>query len=178
MTDQGQYEMIEDDTLPDHPTPLVVADKEGRPKWTISIPSSFDFPLQPEVYNDICGTMKEARDMVLEIDHKKKKTHQAHYDYYHVDPNYMDVAEAVESGLLPKPGMATLHGGFSTPGDAGNVVGQDENDLIEAEACSRTMTFVMETGDAGMGPTLMMLWTAYGLSQKEGRDFFVDDSRW
>jgi hypothetical protein len=25
---------------------------------------------------------------------------------------------------------------------------------------------------------LMMLWTAYGLAQKEGREFFVDDSRW
>ncbi|KAJ8122386.1 hypothetical protein ONZ43_g1405 [Nemania bipapillata] len=31
---------------------------------------------------------------------------------------------------------------------------------------------------AGLGPTLMMLWTAYGLAQKEKRAFFIDDSRW
>jgi hypothetical protein len=40
------------------------------------------------------------------------------------------------------------------------------------------MTFVLETSDAGLGKTLMQLWTAYGLAKKEGRDFFIDDSRW
>ncbi|KAI5861851.1 hypothetical protein GGS23DRAFT_575220 [Durotheca rogersii] len=29
-----------------------------------------------------------------------------------------------------------------------------------------------------MGPTLMMLWMAYGLAQRERRAFFIDDSRW
>jgi hypothetical protein len=40
------------------------------------------------------------------------------------------------------------------------------------------MTFVLETADAGLGPSLMMLWTLYGLAKKQGRGFFIDDTRW
>jgi hypothetical protein len=60
----------------------------------------------------------------------------------------------------------------------GSVVGEKLDSLIIQDVCETTMTFVLETSDAGFGKTLMMLWTAYGLAQKEGRDFFIDESRW
>lgn len=170
--------MIGEDVMPDHPTPLIVMDKRGRAQWTISIPSSYDFPLEPEVYSDVCRLTKETMEHVAELHAHKKKTYQAHYDYYHIDPYFIDVAEAVEHGMLPKPGMATLHGGFVTPGQDGNVVGELDRDLVEGEVCERSLTFVMETGNAGLGASLLMLWTAYGLAVKENRAFFVDDSRW
>jgi hypothetical protein len=59
-----------------------------------------------------------------------------------------------------------------------SLVGENTDGLIESDVCEKSLTFVMETHDAGLGKTLMMLWTAYGLAQKEGRAFFVDDSRW
>ncbi|KAK5000794.1 hypothetical protein LTR66_000426 [Elasticomyces elasticus] len=36
----------------------------------------------------------------------------------------------------------------------------------------------METSEAGFGNTLLMLWISYGLAKKEGRAFFIDDTRW
>ena len=40
-----QYEMVGDSELPDFPTPVVVADKRGRAKWTVYIPPDMKFPL-------------------------------------------------------------------------------------------------------------------------------------
>jgi hypothetical protein len=48
----------------------------------------------------------------------------------------------------------------------------------EKPACKKSLTFVLESKDAGLGKTLMMLWIAYGLALKEGRSFFIDDTRW
>ncbi|KFY44821.1 hypothetical protein V494_01288, partial [Pseudogymnoascus sp. VKM F-4513 (FW-928)] len=37
-TDSGaSYELVGDDSLPDFPTPVVVTDTKGKPRWTISI---------------------------------------------------------------------------------------------------------------------------------------------
>ncbi|KAH9825912.1 hypothetical protein Tdes44962_MAKER10122 [Teratosphaeria destructans] len=36
----------------------------------------------------------------------------------------------------------------------------------------------METDDASFGKTLLMLWMSYGLAQRQGRAFFIDDTRW
>ncbi|KAK2069499.1 hypothetical protein P8C59_004078 [Phyllachora maydis] len=49
---------------------------------------------------------------------------------------------------------------------------------VERPVCQRSMTFVLESENAGMGRTLAMLWTAYGLALQEGRAFFIDDTRW
>lgn len=84
----------------------------------------------------------------------------------------MDVAEAEAHGLLPGPKAKT------TMKESASVIGEDQGGLIESNVCEKTMTFLLETHDAGLGKMLMMLWTAYGLAQKEGRQFFIDDSRW
>jgi hypothetical protein len=177
--DDQEYEMVGGDQLPDFPTPVVVGDKRGRAKWTVFIPPSDDFPLEPDVYGEICRQTMEVANHVADLHNHKHVTHAAHYDYYHVDAYFMDVAEAEKRGLLPGP--AGWEGGKSRgnrAGKDGSIVGENKDEMAEKEICGKSMTFVMETSDVGLGPTLMLLWMAYGLAQKEGRAFFVDDSRW
>jgi hypothetical protein len=166
-----QYEMVGESELPEFPTPVMITDKKGRPKWTISIPPDHDFPLAPNVYSEICTQNMEVAMHVADLRSHSHKEHAAHYDYYHVDPNFMDVWDAEAHGLLPGPKAKT-----SMKEDA--VVGENQDGLIESEVCAKSMTFLLETGDAGLGKTLMMLWTAYGLAKKEGREFFIEDSKW
>ena len=172
--------MVGEDELPDFPTPVVVADKRGRAKWTVSIPPNYDFPLEPEVYGEICRQNMEASNHVADLHRHKHVTMAAHYDYYHVDPYFMDVAEAENHGMLP--GTASRAGskswGMMRNGIESPLVGIDEEAMAEKEVCKKSLTFVMETNDAGIAPGLMELWMAYGLAQKEERAFFVDDSSW
>ncbi|APA06631.1 hypothetical protein sscle_02g014010 [Sclerotinia sclerotiorum 1980 UF-70] len=171
-TDSGnQYEMVGESELPDFPTPVIITDKRGRSKWTVSIPPNHEFPLTPTQYADICSQNMEVAATVADLHSHVHREHTAHYDYYHVDQNFMDVAEAEAHGLLP--GIKTKN---SVKDDS--LVGEKKGDLIDSDVCDKTLTFVLETSDAGLGKTLMMLWTAFGLAQKEGRHFFVDDSRW
>ncbi|TVY71423.1 hypothetical protein LSUE1_G008521 [Lachnellula suecica] len=163
--------MVGESELPDFPTPVVVTDKRGRAKWTVSIPPDHEFPLQQEQYAEICMQNMEVAKHVVDLHSHMHRESMAHYGYYHVDPNFMDVAEAEAHGLLPGTKAKTNM-------KQQQLVGENVDGLIESEVCEKSMTFVMETHDAGLGKTLMMLWTAYGLAQKEGRSFFVDDSRW
>ncbi|KAL8713515.1 MAG: hypothetical protein Q9220_002377 [cf. Caloplaca sp. 1 TL-2023] len=55
---------------------------------------------------------------------------------------------------------------------------QEHGNSRGSETCEKSMTFVMESVDAGLGKTLLGLWMAYGLAQEEGRAFFIDDSNW
>ncbi|KAH9219068.1 hypothetical protein DL95DRAFT_457895 [Leptodontidium sp. 2 PMI_412] len=166
-----EYEMVGESELPDFPTPVVVTDKRGRAKWTVSIPPDHEFPLEPKQYAEICQQNMEVANHVTDLHAHVHKQH-FHHDYYYIDPNFMDVAEAEFYGLLPGPKAKT------TMKEGGSLVGENTDGLIESKICEKTLTFVMETSDAGLGKTLMMMWTAYGLAQKEGRMFFVDDSRW
>lgn len=174
LQDGEEYEMVGEDMLPDYPTPVVISDKRGRAKWTVSIPPSYDFPLLPKDYADICKQSMEVATHVGDLHSHRHVQHAAHYGYYHVDANFMDVAEAIEHGMLP--GVAK--GGWASVGKEGTMVGEVADQLVENEVCETSLTFVMETGDAGLGRTLLALWMAYGLAKKEGRAFFVDDSRW
>ncbi|TVY22547.1 hypothetical protein LHYA1_G008733 [Lachnellula hyalina] len=167
-----QYEMVGESELPDFPTPVVIEDKRGRAKWTVSIPPDHEFPLEPKQYAEICMQNMEVARHVADLHSHMHREQVAHYGYYHVDPNFMEVADAEAHGLLPGPKAKTNM-------KQQQLVGEENTDgLIEMEVCEKSMTFVMETHDAGLGKTLMMLWTAYGLAQNEGRSFFVDDSRW
>jgi hypothetical protein len=166
-----QYEMVGESELPDFPTPVMITDKRGRSKWTVSIPPDHEFPLQPSQYAEICQQNMEVANHVADLHRHMHRQHAPHFEYYHVDPNFMDVAEAEAHGLLPGPQAKT---NMKEDG----VRGETQDGLIEMAVCEKTMTFVLETHDAGLGQPLMMLWTAYGLAQKEGREFFVDDSRW
>ena len=169
-------DLIGEDQLPDFPTPVVVTDKAGRPKWTVSIPLGYTFPLKPEEYLDMCKGSDEISGVVAEL-HGKKATPSNQQKYYHTDPFFMDVPDADRAGLLMTDRQAKgieyrprkLHPDRFLVGEEG---------VKNHPICPSTLVFVLETSNAGLGETLMMMWTAYGLAKKEGRSFFVDDTRW
>ncbi|OAA66735.1 hypothetical protein SPI_01311 [Niveomyces insectorum RCEF 264] len=53
------YDMVGQSTLPNHPTPVIVSDSHGNPKWTVSIPPNYHFPLAADDYVDICAKCTE-----------------------------------------------------------------------------------------------------------------------
>jgi hypothetical protein len=188
LTEDGQtYEIVGDDRLPTYPAPVAVADKRGRPMWTVSIPPEYSFPLKPSQYADICHQSHDVAQHVSSL--KKGGSHggHGHFSYYHVDPYFMDVADAEEHGLLP--GSGETLGSKATAmwnGFAGAIIGDDKKENVAPgtevhkvdKVCEKSLTYVLETADAGLGKTLLGLWMAYGLAKKEGRAFFVDDSNW
>ncbi|KAI0196885.1 hypothetical protein F4808DRAFT_303583 [Astrocystis sublimbata] len=166
--DREEYETVQQDELPEAPAPIVVTDRRGKSKWTVSIPPESKFPLSMNEYSSLCAKCNEAAAHVKELHGKSQLPQQTPHDYYHEDPYFIDVRDAERKGLLPGlGGKANAQGG--------HLVGTGMADM---ETCSTSMTFVLESSDAGLGPTLMMLWTAYGLAQKENRAFFIEDSRW
>jgi hypothetical protein len=161
----GEYEIANGESLPDEPSVVILKDKKGRKKWTVSIPPHHAFPLLPSQYHELCQqTERVSHDMGRSApkDVKKRST------YYQSDPSFVDVSEAQQRGLIPNPNREGKIGEQDTPDDP----------LVGRRPCSKSLTYVMETSDAGMGETLMGLWMSYGLAQKEGRAFFIDDTRW
>lgn len=166
--DGDEYELVGGDELPEEPVPIVVTDSQGQSRWTVSIPPKLEFPLAPSEYSSICRQSSEVAEHVTDqteehsmfrIRRKRHSGHKAHHSYYYEDPNYMDVADAEAEGLLPSV-----------------KDGDDSGD--GREVCEKSLTFVMQTEDPGLGRSLLRLWMSYGLAQKEGRAFFVEDTNW
>ena len=173
---QEEYEMVGQDELPEFPTPIAVTDRRGRSKWTVSIPPSYNFPLSTKEYTDICAKCHEVANHVRDLHGKSSPSQKASLNYYYEDPYFLDVTEAEERGLLP--GAQDTARRISSRSQESHLVGEKKSTLVVQPVCESTLTFVLETPDAGLGTTLMMLWMAYGLAQKEKRAFFIDDSRW
>ena len=180
LTPQGDLEtdkdFVGDDHLPEFPTPVVVSDKEEKPKWTVSIPLGYAFPLKPEEYVEMCSGEDEISQSVAEL-HGKKWTPPGQRRYYYKDPFFLDVPDADRAGLLmtDKQVKGIEYKARKLHPDR-FLVGEEA--VKNAPICPSTLVFVLETAKAGLGETLMMLWTAYGLAKIEGRSFFVDDTRW
>lgn len=156
--------------IPQDPTPLIFQDNQGKSRWTVSIPSSLAFPLRPHQYKDICQASDKVSKSVESMNGRSRimgKNHHEKRPYYAVDKAFVDAGEAESMGLLPHADAQKLIA----------VVGRSQNDT-DVRVCDRTLTFVMETENAGFGNSLLALWMAYGLAKKEGREFFVDDSNW
>jgi hypothetical protein len=164
--------------VPDRPAALLLVDQSGKRKWTVSIPPSRQFPLLPREYQSICS---ESEDLAEGI----AGTSSTRTGYDNVDQNFLDVAEAEEYGPLsmqdqsmefPHWAAADMIRG-ETP--AGQEIALDaiQGSKIEA-VCEKSLTFALETSDAGIGTSLLQLWAAYGLAQKESRAFFIDDTNW
>lgn len=133
--------------------PRVVRGVAGQAKWTISIPRNSSFPLRGDQYAKLCHEGQQARDDYVQASRMASVTslHRAP-SYYARDWTYLDVEE--------------------THGAAGL------RDAKGTGICDTSLTFVMDTQDASFGRTLLLLWMSYGLAKKEGRAFFVDDTRW
>lgn len=177
--DDKEYEMVGQDNLPDFPTPIVVTDRRGRAKWTVSIPPNYEFPLAPWEYADVCAKCREVSSRVGRMHSHSPMT--AAIDQISLmgsgassqdtDRYFLDVRDAEREGFLPGP-----RGKVS--GRGGQLLGVDGNSLVEKTVCKSSLTFVLESDDAGLGKTLMALWMAYGLAKREGRAFFIEDARW
>ncbi|KAI0175645.1 hypothetical protein GGR52DRAFT_321379 [Hypoxylon sp. FL1284] len=176
LEDREEYEMVGQYDLPDFPTPIAVTDRSGRSKWTVSIPPTYDFPLTTKEYSDICAKCQEVAAHVRELHGYSTPSQQAQTDYYYEDPYFLDVGDAEKRGLLP--GVEGKAWKVTARVQDGHFVGEKADGLVDKSTCKTSLTFVLESADAGLGPTLMMLWMAYGLAQREKRPFFIDDSRW
>lgn len=157
--------MVSQNEAPDFPTPIVVTDHRGRTKWTVSIPPSSAFPLPADQYSEICLQCRQVSERARQLQSHKHGLHQVSLGFGSDSTDeFIDVREAEQAGFLPSPG---LDGGSTLKKEA-------EGEVV----CKKSLTYVLESDDAGLGKTLMMLWIAYGLAEEEGRAFFVDDTRW
>lgn len=152
--DGHSYEIVEDSQLPDYSSPLAVTDGAGESRWTIHIPANRGFPLPAKEYQDICSHMGEVAEHVAALRGNEKEVQNL--QYYDQDPNYVDVAEAQLSDLIP----------FDPSFKPGGQI----------PVCKSSMIYVLDAADAGLGGPLLGLWLAYGLAQREKRAFFIDDS--
>lgn len=107
-------------------------------------------------------------------------SHAAHFGYYHVDKNFVDIEKAQQHGLVPGK-----HARWKSQVKGGQEVEDSMSEDLDTmqdgdrgNVCKRSLTYVMEATDAGFGGTLMGLWMSYGLAKKEGRAFFIDDKYW
>ncbi|KAF9692366.1 hypothetical protein EKO04_009506 [Ascochyta lentis] len=172
-TDGEEWEMAGGTQLPQEPSVVAMADNAGKMRWTVSIPSNFDFPLRPAQYREICHQAGEVSKDIRQEARTKTGFAKRMLNYYQKDQYYIDVQEAEEQALLPP----------SKP--SGRPKGFVEDEMIAdglsttgLKICERSLTYVLETEDAGFGNSLMRLWMSYGLAKAENRAFFIDDSRW
>lgn len=166
-----EYEMVGQDELPDFPTPIVVNDHHGHSKWTVSIPRSYPFPLSIDEYSEMMGHCRETALRSNGL-FDGSTSSQAVLSSSKAKSNFVDVAEAEKSGMLPSPHIPLV---LKT---AGHLVGVDEAEMAHLPVCHNSLTYVLESTNAGLGQALMNMWTFYGLAKAQGRSFFIDDSRW
>ncbi|KAK4217620.1 hypothetical protein QBC37DRAFT_38687 [Rhypophila decipiens] len=160
-------EPISEEALPKFPSVFSFTDQRRRSRWTVSIPQTHGFPLTMSEYSNICVKCREIADRVEE---ERSQDHTMTSSYLDLgltssDDGFVDVREAKKKGYLP----TVVKGG---------TVGGVSEGTTNMSPCAKSLTVVLESTDAGIASTLMMLWTAYGLAKKEGRAFFVDDTRW
>jgi len=130
--DDQEYEMVGEDKLPDFPTPVVVKQQTRESKVTVSIPPVDEFPLEPEnIRRDLRQNM-EASNHVADLHKYKHVIHQAHYDYYHVDPYFMDVAEAEKHGMLPSRISRASSSSWDLMSNEkdGSIIGENKTGLL------------------------------------------------
>jgi hypothetical protein len=170
--DGEEWEMVGGSQLPKEPSAVAVQDVNGKMRWTVSIPQNLDFPLRPAQYQDICQQSMELAASVRQ-EAQSGNIAKRMLNYYQKDQYYIDVQEAERESLLPPSKETGRPKGFVE--DQSIVDGLSTAGL---KVCDRTLTYVMETDDAGFGNTLMRLWMSYGLAKAEKRSFFIDDTRW
>ena len=144
------------ESLPGEPTALIVSDAGGYSRWTVSIPDNYTFPLRSQQYQNICKQGSELRESIAKDSRLvRAKDWQRKHSYYATDHTFLEVDKAESNGALPRPRTKS----------SGNV-------------CAKSLTFALTSEDSSFGKSLLMLWLSYGLAKREGRAFFIDDSRW
>lgn len=168
-----EWEMVGGSRLPQEPSAVALQDVNGIMKWTVSIPSNYDFPLLPAQYREICHQSMELSQTLRQEAQASNSFAKRMLGYYQEDKYYIDVQDAEEQALLPPSKAAGRPKNFVE-----DEAIKDGISTAGLKVCERTLTYVMETEDAGFGNTLMRLWMSYGLAKAENRSFFIDDSKW
>ncbi|KAF2157511.1 hypothetical protein K461DRAFT_219101 [Myriangium duriaei CBS 260.36] len=154
--------------LSSEPGPIIVQDSSGRKRWTVSIPENSTFPLRPSQYRNICSQghqiSKTVRESIRQSSRITNAAGRVGDSFYAPDSTYIEVHDAIKQGLLN-----------STPQAPIPVIAKDEH---ATATCDRSLTFILETEEAGFGKSLLSLWLSYSLARRERRAFFIDDSRW
>ncbi|GAB7337791.1 hypothetical protein MBLNU457_g3060t1 [Dothideomycetes sp. NU457] len=164
------YELAQATDLDTHVGPVILKDQYGRKRWTMNVPRDFIFPLSPVRYRDMCTQSEEVSAAVMEDTRRNSRIlgrglSAIGQSYYANDRGYLDIGEAEKAGLLASQGAPPT-----------TLVAQSDTSMVNV--CDRSLTFVLESEEVGFGHSLMLLWLSYGLAKKEGRAFFVDDTRW
>lgn len=168
----AEFEMVGQDSLPDFPTPIVVSDHRGRSRWTVFVPPESDFPLSIQQYADMSMQCRETAALARKPLEQNTDTSPEAHRYDASDDCFLDISKAEEAGLLHPAGV------LSRAHTGGHFVGLDQAAFAGRPVCESSMTFILENSEAGLGNTIMMLWTFFGLAKEQGRAFFVDDTRW
>ncbi|KAL2403086.1 hypothetical protein ABEF93_007214 [Exophiala dermatitidis] len=173
-TSRGRVHEIVDaakTNVPKHATPVIVTDSKGKQQyWTISIPPGLGFPLSSTEYADICSQAEQVARQVAGR-HGGSKLIHGHDAYMQSDPNYVDVEEAQTRNLLPKDATVSA----SAAATSGHILSTTKlND--DLPICSRSLTYVLDATDAGLGSALLGMWLSYGLAAQENGTFFIDDT--
>ncbi|TQV96853.1 hypothetical protein V2A60_000512 [Cordyceps javanica] len=166
---EHEYNMVAQDDLPDFPTPIVIADSRGRSKWTVSIPRNYRFPLSMDDYAEMMGHCREAA--IRQPSDAAPATSQAPVNKHGLN-RFVDVVEAEKTHILPSSDVLP-----SKRSHSGNFVGL-RGSLDHLPVCQSSITYVLESTNAGIGHALMSMWTSYGVAKELGKAFFIDDSRW
>jgi hypothetical protein len=165
--------MVGGSRLPQEPSVVALQDAKGQMRWTVSIPSNYEFPLRPAQYREICHGSMELSQTLRQEAQAQAGFAKRMLNYYQQDQYYIDIQEAEEQALLPPSKAAGRPKGFVE-----DEVIKDGISTEGLKVCDRTLTYVLETEDAGFGNSLMRLWMSYGLAKAENRSFFIDDTRW
>ncbi|KAL9044264.1 MAG: hypothetical protein Q9214_002585, partial [Letrouitia sp. 1 TL-2023] len=176
-----EYQLPRGNDISQDVTSIIVKDSSGTSRWSISISPHIEFPLRPSQYAELCA---EADHIAKQL--RGLEVHNHHPGglpgYYQTDSTFIDVREAVKLGFLPAVGEGKDLAGYKNLDDGkkqkvSESRGSPQGTGPEA-VCERSLTFVLESVDAGLGKTLMGLWMSYGLAKEEGRAFFIDDAHW
>ena len=170
IDDGRSYGLSQATDLNAHVGPLIVQDQFGRKRWTMNIPRDFIFPLSPVRYRDMCKQSEDVSAAVMEDTRRHSRIigrglSGYGQSYYANDKGYLDVEDAEKAGL-------------QAPNRASPISTVGQSTQATENVCDRSLTFVLESEEVGFGHSLMLLWMGYGLAKKEGRAFFVDDTRW
>jgi hypothetical protein len=170
-----EFEMVGGQDLPDFATPIVISDKRGKAYWTVSIPTQANFPLTSLEYSDICAKCQEVSGRVNTLRSYSHGFHQISLvtATRGNDEYFVDVAEAKSLGLLPTDAR-----GSPKDGAASTRMKSQPDRMAENSVCKSSLTFVLESEDAGIGRTLMLMWASYAWAKAHGRTFFIEDTTW
>ena len=148
-------------SLPSIPGPMQVADRRGRSKWTVYIPDT-GFPLPPGEYARIV-----AESMSISQTLRPGK-----YTFLSKDASYVDIHDAQQQNLLPPQTSPSL--------SSDHIVSSAiySSSPVSLPPCTSSLTFLLQTPSAALGPTLLALWLSYGFAQRTNRAFFIDDTNW